>query len=168
MPTSKTNALLSLAKRRQIVRPTDVAALGIPRNYLARLVRKGVLQRVGRGLYASPDFSGTENATLIEAAYRLPSGQLFGLAPWMETDRYDINAKTPQKSTFDEELDNGRTLRCTPTRFLESAPFYARYAARLGEGPDTTRSTGVGEFLDLDRFADRGIQFLLRFKTRRV
>lgn len=74
MPTSKTNALLSLAKRRQIVRPTDVAALGIPRNYLARLVRKGVLQRVGRGLYASPDFSGTENATLIEAAYRLPRG----------------------------------------------------------------------------------------------
>jgi hypothetical protein len=31
-----------------------------------------------------------------------------------------------------------------------------------------TRSTGVGEFLDLDRFSDRGIQFLLRFKMRRI
>jgi predicted transcriptional regulator of viral defense system len=74
MPSPKTDKLLQLAKKRQIVRTKDASALGIPRNYFTRLVRKGVLEKVGRGLYTSPDFSGTEHLTLIEAAYRVPKG----------------------------------------------------------------------------------------------
>jgi len=34
-------------------------------------------------------------------------------------------------------------------------------------GTEPRRVGGVGEYLDLERFASRGIQFLLRFKTRR-
>jgi predicted transcriptional regulator of viral defense system len=74
MPGPKTNTLLRLASKRQIVRTKDAAELGIPRTYLARLVRKGVLEKVGRGLYASPHFRSTEHSTLIEATYRLPQG----------------------------------------------------------------------------------------------
>ncbi len=48
------------------------SALGIPRNYLSRMVRKGVLEKVGCGLH-SPGFSGTEHA-LIEATYQVPRG----------------------------------------------------------------------------------------------
>lgn len=74
MRTSPTDKLLRLAAKRQIVRTKDASELGIPRNYLGRLVRKGVLEKVRRGLYTSPDFSGTEHITVIEAAYQLPKG----------------------------------------------------------------------------------------------
>jgi carotenoid 1,2-hydratase len=58
-------------------------------------------------------------------------------------------------------------LRCTPRDLLEAAPFYARYTGELA-GPQGTVARGIGEYLDLDRFRFRGIQFLLRFKTRKV
>src|ERR1700682_5074340 len=74
MPSPKTNKLLQLAKKRQIVRTKDASALGIPRNYLTRLVQKGLLEKVGHGLYTSPKFSGTEHLTLVEASYQLPKG----------------------------------------------------------------------------------------------
>src|SRR5256885_11277459 len=74
MPNSKANQLLRLAKKHQIVRAKEASALGIPRNYLSRMVRKGILEKVGRGLYTSPEFPGTEHATLIEAGYQLPRG----------------------------------------------------------------------------------------------
>lgn len=60
---------------------------------------------------------------------------------------------------------------------LEDAPFYARYAATLSAPSDdsptknpTPRETffGVGEYLDLERFRSRAVQFLLTYKTRVV
>ena len=71
---SKSSRLLNLASKRQILRAKDVFALGIPRNYLPRLVRKGVLTRVGRGLYASSSSPVTEHLSLIEAACQVPKG----------------------------------------------------------------------------------------------
>jgi hypothetical protein len=56
---------------------------------------------------------------------------------------------------------------CRPGRVLEPSPFYARYLCEL-DAPDRPTCRGLGEHLDLERFAGRGIQFLLRFKTRRV
>ncbi|MFO0578535.1 MAG: hypothetical protein U1A78_31410 [Polyangia bacterium] len=52
---------------------------------------------------------------------------------------------------------------------LLDAPFYARFAARLldTDRPEA-RYEGVGEYLDLDRFASRWVQHLLRYKTRHV
>lgn len=74
MPPTPTDRLLRLAAERQIVRTGDVRALGIPPNYLGRLVHKGLLKKVRRGIYASPTFSETENATLVEAASQFPKG----------------------------------------------------------------------------------------------
>jgi predicted transcriptional regulator of viral defense system len=74
MPSSPTDKLLRLAAERQIVRTKDASELGIPRNYLGRLVQKGILEKVRRGLYTSPHFSGTEHVTLVEASYQLPRG----------------------------------------------------------------------------------------------
>ncbi len=74
MPPTHTDGLLRLAAERQIVRTRDARALGIPPNYLGRLVHKGLLKKVRRGIYASPTFSETENATLVEAASQLPKG----------------------------------------------------------------------------------------------
>ena len=62
-------------------------------------------------------------------------------------------------------VDEGR-VGCDVEQCLEVAPFYARYLARLRDaGPGA--GLGLGEHLDLDRFSRRGLQFLLRFMTRR-
>ena len=74
MQNSKAEKLRKLASKRQIVRAKDARELGIPRTYLPRLARQGDLEKVGRGLYSSRDFSGTENTSLIEAAYQIPKG----------------------------------------------------------------------------------------------
>ena len=74
MQKSKAEKLRTLASKRQIVSAKDARELGIPRTYLPRLARRGDLERVGRGLYSSRDFSGTETTSLIEAAYQIPKG----------------------------------------------------------------------------------------------
>ena len=66
--------LLSLARTRGVLRSKDLAPLGIPRQTLARLHRRGALDRVGRGLYVLPDADVTEHHTLVEAARRVPHG----------------------------------------------------------------------------------------------
>jgi len=71
---SKSKRLLNLAAKRQILRSKDIFALGIPRNYLPRLVRKGVLRKLGRGLYAATSYRVTEHASLVEAAHKVPKG----------------------------------------------------------------------------------------------
>src|ERR1700675_1468379 len=65
MRTSPTDKLLQLAAKRQIVRTKDASELGVPRNYLGRLVRKGIVEKVRRGLYTSPEFSGNEHLTQV-------------------------------------------------------------------------------------------------------
>ena len=74
MPPTHTDRLLRLASERQIVRTCDARQLGIPPNYLGRLVEKGLLHKIRRGLYASPAFAQTEHASLIEAASQFPKG----------------------------------------------------------------------------------------------
>lgn len=118
-------------------------------------------------VYATHERGGAARAWVVDArddertqarpATLLPEGER-RRAPW--------GLMVPRWFAVD---DGGRTLRCTPTRILEAAPFYARYQARLGDvSAITDGRTGVGEFLDLDRFRDRGVQFLLRFKMRRI
>ena len=74
MDKSKTEKLRRLASKRQIVRAKDASELGVPRSYLPRLARRGHLEKIARGLYSSRDFSATEHASLIEAAYQVPKG----------------------------------------------------------------------------------------------
>ena len=107
---SKSNRLLNLATKKQIIRAKDVFALGIPRNYLPRLVQKGVLRKVGRGLYASNSSPITEHLSLIEAACKVPKGIVCLLSAlqfhkfttqsphqvWMAID---VKARTPRMTS---------------------------------------------------------------------
>jgi uncharacterized protein (TIGR03435 family) len=47
---------------------------------------------------------------MIHAAFHIPEGALAGLSGWMRIDRYDVEAKTPAKSTFDDDLTMLRAL----------------------------------------------------------
>ncbi len=73
MSTLEVRALRTM-RRHGVVRPRDLAAHGISRAHLARLMRRGLIQRLGRGLYAAPDAELTEHHSLAEAGKRVPAG----------------------------------------------------------------------------------------------
>jgi predicted transcriptional regulator of viral defense system len=64
--------ILTLASEHGLIRPRDLVALGLPRVALTRLVRQGLLTRVGRGLYAHPDRTVSEHGSLAEVARKHP------------------------------------------------------------------------------------------------
>lgn len=66
--------LLDYIHLKGVVRPRDVEAIGIPRKYLSRLVERGQVERVGRGLYVATDAEWGPHHTLAEVAARVPQG----------------------------------------------------------------------------------------------
>jgi len=59
-------------RRAGTARSRELEAAGIPRAQLSRLVAAGEVQRLARGLYALPDFQGTEHSALLAVAKRAP------------------------------------------------------------------------------------------------
>ena len=97
------------------MRARDLDALGVPRVYLQRLVDKGLLERVDRGLYVQAEAQVTELHGVAEVMKRTPRGiicllsalQLHGLtteaphAVWLMIDR---NARAPRIASPKVEL----------------------------------------------------------------
>lgn len=73
-PKPKTKQLLDLARKVGILHARDLKPLGIHQEYLGRLRARGLLERVGRGLYRLPDAEVTAHHTLAEAAKAVPKG----------------------------------------------------------------------------------------------
>ncbi len=65
--------ILELARQMGLIRPRDVEAAGVHREYLLRLYRNGKLIRVGRGLYSLPGAQTSESLSLAEVAKRVPN-----------------------------------------------------------------------------------------------
>ena len=74
MPTQPrhTDRLLQLAQQKGLLRPGDLAELGIPRVYLTRLAAGGKLVKAGRGLYRLAEAPLSENEGLTIVAARAP------------------------------------------------------------------------------------------------
>jgi carotenoid 1,2-hydratase len=111
-----------------------------------------------RVLYTTLDKAGQRVSVLVDARD--------GDAPLLRAPRLvgDVTQPEPKKARWGLPLPDGFAVEggaCHVEQLLDVAPFYARYVARLDGG-----GLGIGEHLDLDRFDRRGIQFLLRFKTR--
>lgn len=68
------NRVIKLVKKHGILRPRDLDAHGIPREYLRQLYEVGELERTGRGLYVLSDSEVTENHSFAQAAKRIPRG----------------------------------------------------------------------------------------------
>ena len=66
--------LLKLAGKTGILRARDAEENGIARTYLQLAVRRGLLTRVGRGLYSLPEAEASEQRSLVEIAKRVPGG----------------------------------------------------------------------------------------------
>ena len=66
--------LIDLVRNQGLIRPRDLAPLGIPRVALTRAVRRGELERIGRGLYGLPGRPVSAHGALAEVARRVPKG----------------------------------------------------------------------------------------------
>ena len=64
--------ILDLTKHKGLIRSRDLATRKLPRVALTRLVRQGLLIRVGRGLYSLPDRQMSGLGVLAEVAQKHP------------------------------------------------------------------------------------------------
>ncbi len=101
--------VLERVRRAGVLRPRDLDAEGIPRAYLKRLHDRGLLVRLGRGLYATADRDLGEHETLVAACKAVPHGvvcllsalrfhEMTTQAPhevWLAIDR---KARAPERS----------------------------------------------------------------------
>ena len=69
---SKTARLMDIVRRKGVLRPRDVDKAGIPRNYLMRLVARGQLRKIERGLYTSDAVLPSEHTSLLEVTHKVP------------------------------------------------------------------------------------------------
>ena len=74
MVSSTAARVLDLVQQAGILRPRDLDAHDIPREYLARLHRRGLVKRIGRGLYVLPDAEPDAYHSLAQVAKRVPNG----------------------------------------------------------------------------------------------
>jgi predicted transcriptional regulator of viral defense system len=72
--TTKMEAALELLRKQGTLRPRDLAWHGIPPDYLDRLHRLGLAERVTRGLYTWPDAEVSEHHSMAVAARLVPNG----------------------------------------------------------------------------------------------
>lgn len=71
--TSKKQQVIDYVKSKNIVRPSDLVQLGLPRDYLYQLSKDQVLQRIGRGMYQWPQTEVSSHQSLIEAVKQAPN-----------------------------------------------------------------------------------------------
>jgi len=74
MQKATADKVLTLARKTSILRARDLAAHHIPREYLVRLVKQGLLERHGRGLYMLPKRDLTAHYTFAQVAAWVPDG----------------------------------------------------------------------------------------------
>lgn len=73
MANQQVQRVIALARRKGLLRPRDLATVGIPRQYLRLACDRGLIERVARGLYRVPGIMTSERASLAEVCKRSPS-----------------------------------------------------------------------------------------------
>ncbi len=141
--------LLELVRTQGLVRPNDLAPLGIPRVALTRAVQRGQLERVGRGLYGLTARPVSAHGTLAEVARRVPKGVVCLLSALRF---HDLTTQAPFEVWL--AIDNKAAtpkLDYPPLRLVRFS------GAALTEGVEehvvdgvTVRVTGVAKTVALD------------------
>src|SRR4030065_857644 len=80
MRDSKTANILKVFKEVGIVRPVDLTKNGVRREQMYRLHKRGLVKRIGRGLYVLRQANITENHSGPEACKKVPRGVICRLA----------------------------------------------------------------------------------------
>ena len=74
MSGSSSDEVLAFIRAHAAVRPRDLEAAGFNRMWLTRLERRGLIERVRRGLYVAADAEWTEHHSFAEVARQAPGG----------------------------------------------------------------------------------------------
>jgi len=67
-----THRVLDLLARKGMLRPSDLDAIGAPRVVLTRMTAKGLLEKVGRGIYRLTESQSSEHESLATIATKVP------------------------------------------------------------------------------------------------
>ena len=127
---------VALLRRQGLVRPRDLAELGVARTTLQRLESEGTIERVGRGLYRLTDADVTEFHDLAAAALRVPRG----IVCLLSALRYhDLGTQNPHEVWL--ALGPGHRQPRADAPPLRIVRFSGR---ALEEGVETQRIEGVG------------------------
>jgi predicted transcriptional regulator of viral defense system len=76
MTKTREQRILELAAKMGLLRPKDLVARKLPREYLSRMAAAGTLQAVGRGLYRLPQAEFSAFHSLAEVGAAVPKGVL--------------------------------------------------------------------------------------------
>lgn len=74
MAQHSTQKVLALARKLGVLRPRDLRAAGLRREYVQRLLARGQIERIGRGLYAVPAAKASAHRSLAEVSKAAPQG----------------------------------------------------------------------------------------------
>jgi predicted transcriptional regulator of viral defense system len=135
MGKSFTKKVLAIANRQGVIRPRDLEAKGIPREYLLRLMRQGLLKRTGRGLYELKDASITEHHSLAVVAKETSRGVICLLSALRF---HELTTQQPSEVWF------GIPVRSRSPRISTTAHRVIRYSENtFKSGVRTHRIEGV-------------------------
>ena len=73
MSSTKIIQVVNLARRQGLLRPRDLKAKGIARQYLVLAMRQGLVERLGRGLYRMPGVITSEHQSLAQVCKKTPA-----------------------------------------------------------------------------------------------
>jgi predicted transcriptional regulator of viral defense system len=118
-----------------IVRPRDIEAVGLPREYLLRLHRQGKLNRPTRGIYTLPDADVTERHSFAEVTKRVPQATVCLLSALVF---HEITTQSPASVWI--ALSKGAR---TPALASPSLRVIRLSGPSLTEGIDTHQVEGV-------------------------
>ncbi|TLU88407.1 MAG: transcriptional regulator [Chlorobium sp.] len=76
MEQTEEDKILTLFHSHKVIRSSDLEKYGCSRQALKRLVAKGHVTQIGRGLYRQDDDEVTEHATVVEVSKAFPQGVL--------------------------------------------------------------------------------------------
>lgn len=118
-----------------IVRPRDIEAIGLPRQYLIRLHHQGKLNRPTRGIYTLPDADVTEHHSYAEVTRRVPQATICLLSALVF---HEITTQSPASVWI--ALSKGAR---TPALVSPSLRIVRLSGPSLTEGIDRHRVEGV-------------------------
>jgi len=148
-------AIQKLASHLGVLRPRDVESIGIPREYLLRLMRQGVVVRSGRGLYRLADAPVTEHRSLAEVGKRVPDAAICLLSALVF---HDLTTQIPPEVWI--ALPAGRrspkldTVRTRVVRFTGAALTEGREQHNL-EGVSVTIYSAAKTVADCFKFRNK-------------
>jgi predicted transcriptional regulator of viral defense system len=92
MKSATAKKVLEIASKQGVLRPRDLDSHGIPRKYLNLLHHAGLLNRIGRGMYMSPQANVSPHVGLMQAAKWVPHGVICLLSA---LQFHDIGTQSP-------------------------------------------------------------------------